>query len=401
MVMSLCAFGALYNAGWGRRARPLRPLPVMQLTQAPGGSGSTQLFLDMKKAMTAQAAKERELLEPNMSEMGLPKPKRARGGKTSRKTGSSGGFGSGGDGSGATAAHELRVETMAADGVCYVPGVLSKSSTAMLRKMVLAELASAYAAVEADPEMSVSRFNVPVQTHDPFRGYLLLPLRDEASVLGNVARGPMVQILQELLAPGSQLGRLFESTCGGGKAEFYDLVALRTEPGAARQPLHSDTPFQKTAGLFCVFIATQDVPFSMGSTLFLPGTHKNNAQRQAIVDGAQYADGRRGAMLGKVKGRYSMLKAGDAAFFDMRTIHAGTANFPPEDGGAQRLIFALTFRNRKAKEPLEHAPNLRPGYRNRGITLEELRGELGNPEPDYVPFAGLCGDDAPYGDGLS
>tara|TARA_B100000795_G_scaffold80072_1_gene57428 strand:+ start:1217 stop:1318 length:102 start_codon:yes stop_codon:yes gene_type:complete len=31
-------------------------------------------------------------------------------------------------------------------------------------------------------------------------------------------------------------------------------------------------------------------------------------QRQAIVDGAQYADGRRGAMLGKVKGRYSMLK---------------------------------------------------------------------------------------------
>ena len=373
----------------------------MQLTQAPGGSGSTQLFLDMKKAMTVQAAKEKDLLEPNMREMGLPKPKRARGGKTSRKTGSSGGFGSGRDGSGATAAHDLRVETMDADGVCYVPGVLSKASAAILRKMVLAELASAYAAVEAEPETSVGRFNVPVETHDPFRGYLLLPLRDEASVLGNVARGPMVQILQELLAPGSQLGRLFESTCGGGKAEFYDLVALRTEPGAARQPLHSDTPFQKTAGLFCVFIATQDVPFSMGSTLFLPGTHKNNAQRQAIVDGAQYADGRRGAMLGKVKGRYSMLKAGDAAFFDMRTIHAGTANFPPEDGGAQRLIFALTFRNRKAKEPLEHAPNLRPGYRNRGITLEELRGELGNPEPDYVPFAGLCGDDAPYGDGLS
>tara|TARA_B100000795_G_scaffold80072_1_gene57429 strand:+ start:1371 stop:1520 length:150 start_codon:yes stop_codon:yes gene_type:complete len=45
-----------------------------------------------------------------------------------------------------------------------------------------------------------------------------------------------------------------------------------------------------------------------------------------------------------------MLKAGDAAFFDMRTIHAGTANFPPEDGGAQRLLFALTFRNRKVSK---------------------------------------------------
>ena len=88
----------------------------------------------------------------------------------------------------------------------------------------------------------------------------------------------------------------------------------------------------------------------MGATLFLPGTHKRNAQRQAIVDGAQYADGRRDAMLGKIKGRYSMLKAGDAAFFDMRTIHAGTANFAPEDGGAQRLLFALTFRNRKVSK---------------------------------------------------
>ena len=27
----------------------------------------------------------------------------------------------------------------------------------------------------------------------------------------------------------------------------------------------------------------------------------------------------------------------------MRTIHAGTANFAAEDGGAQRLLFALTF----------------------------------------------------------
>ena len=113
----VCALGALHNAGWGRRARPLQPPPLAMQLQAPGGSGSTQLFLDMKKAMTAQAAKEKELLEANMGELGPPKPKRARGGKASRKTGSSGGFGSGGDGSGATAAHELRVETMAADGI--------------------------------------------------------------------------------------------------------------------------------------------------------------------------------------------------------------------------------------------------------------------------------------------
>ena len=49
-----------------------------------------------------------------------------------------------------------------------------------------------------------------------------------------------------------------------------------------------------------------------GSTIFIPGTHKNNAQRQAIVDGAKYNDGRRDEMLAKVKAKYSMLSAGCA-----------------------------------------------------------------------------------------
>ena len=49
-----------------------------------------------------------------------------------------------------------------------------------------------------------------------------------------------------------------------------------------------------------------------GSTIFIPGTHKNNAQRQAIVDGAKYNDGRRDEMLAKVKAKYSMLSAGGA-----------------------------------------------------------------------------------------
>ena len=80
----------------------------------------------------------------------------------------------------------------------------------------------------------------------------------------------------------------------------------------------------------------------------------------------------------------------------MRTIHAGTANFAAEDGGAQRLLFALTFRNLKAIEPLEHAPNLRLAYRNRGISLNEMRAEL----VGEAPFAGVCRDGREYGDGL-
>ena len=48
--------------------------------------------------------------------------------------------------------------------------------------------------------------------------------------------------------------------CGGDDAELYDLVGLRTEPGAARQPIHFDTPYQKVPGLFCAFIALQVAP---------------------------------------------------------------------------------------------------------------------------------------------
>ena len=92
-----------------------------------------------------------------------------------------------------------------------------------------------------------------------------------------------------------------------------------------------------------------------------------------------------------------MLQAGDAVFFNMNTLHAGTANFPEGQGGSQRLLFILPFRNRKARLALGHEPNLRPGYRNRGITLADMRRELASDEP----FAGIHqGDGDPVGDGL-
>ena len=102
-------------------------------------------------------------------------------------------------------------------------------------------------------------------------------------------------------------------------------------------------------------------------------------------------------MLASAQPRHSMLQAGDAVFFNMNTLHAGTANFPEGQGGSQRLLFILTFRNRKARLALGHEPNLRPGYRNRGITLADMRRELASDEP----FAGIHqGDGDPFGDGL-
>ena len=380
--------------------------PLCQFTESFDDSvavkPSGQLFQDMRAAEKLGADEQRELIEPNTALLERPNPKRKfavkggkkkGGGKASVRTG--GGFSAG---SKSLTAEQQRVSlcanTLAADGICLVENVMSKETTETLFKSVQDELARSYDAVDRDATTCTPRFNVPVETFDPLRGYLLLPLRDEKSVESNEPNGPIVSALRELLKPGSILGELFSETCGGTTAEWYDLVALRTEAGAARQPIHFDTPYQKTPGLFCAFIALHDVRYTQGTTVFLPGTHLNTPARKAFVDGQH--DGRRKEMLRNVKSRYSLLKAGDAAVFDMRTLHAGTANFLEEDGGGQRLLFILTFRNRKAKESLGHAPNLRPGYRNRGITLAEMRRELDKDEP----FAGIASDGKAFGDGL-
>lgn len=222
------------------------PPPLCQL----GAGARGRLFLDQKEAMTRQAEVERELLAPHTQPMVVPKPSK----KKARAMGGGGGGGFGAKAAVAPSAEEiataLRVDTLKSEGVCYVPGVLRKESAAGLLECVQDELKRAYAAVEAEPESSVARFNVPVDTFDPLRGYLLLPLRDERSVEAGEPDGVMVRALRECLSSGSVLGELFGSSlCGGGKAEWYDLVALRTEAGAARQPIHYDTPYQKACGL--------------------------------------------------------------------------------------------------------------------------------------------------------
>ena len=279
---------------------------VDEKTLEAAGTISTKLHQDMMKGAARAATKERELIAPNTRELEPPNPKRrftvgkaATKGKTGAKSKGGGGFGAGKALSAAERATQLYADTVTADGICLVQDVLSKSSAQVLFDCVADELAKAYAAVEADPASCVGRFNVPVETFDPLRGYLLLPLRDEKSVDDGEPRGPLVSALHELLQPGAKLGQLFSALCGGDSAELYDVVALRTEAGAGRQPIHFDTPYQKVPGLFCAFIAVHDVRYSQGTTVFLPGTHLNTKDRKAFVDGQH--DGRRLEMLSKVQ----------------------------------------------------------------------------------------------------
>lgn len=357
--------------------------------------------------MAKRAEEERELLQPNMREMKLPSRKALK--KPAGKKGQGSGGGGGGFAKGAvvrTAAqqhHDLCADTVHDDGVCMVKSVLGKDSAARMYECLADELERAYAAVEDDATVCPQRFNVPHATFDKKRGYLLLPLRDEASERAGTAKdGPLVSALRELLTPGATLGELFQSTCGGvaDEVELFDIVGLRTEAGASRQCIHSDTPYQKVPGLFCAFIALTDVRYEQGTTVFLPGTHKGSKGARGQFDRGQL-DRNADEMLRNHPSRYTSLKAGDAVFFNMNTLHAGQANMELEEGGGQRLLFILTFRNPKATAELGHLPNLRLAYRDRGptqglMTLADMQRELAGDDP----FAGDHRDGKPYGDGL-
>ena len=97
--------------------------------------------------------------------------------------------------------------------------------------------------------------------------------------------------------------RVLSAACGGSKAELYDLVALRTEPGAARQKtfaskcapggvslvVHLDAGLRN--GTTCTDLPPVRPPAGAYLTVFLPGTHKQTVERLAICDGAKVLRG--------------------------------------------------------------------------------------------------------------
>lgn len=237
------------------------------------------------------------------------------------------------------------------EGVVWVPSVLSLDLTKRLQKCVQEELECMREAIRQHPEKSVSLFYVPAKLHfASSRGYALLPFRETASLdtspndksgnddeTRNKSSSTLVESTQALLSPGTIMSQLFGTICD---SELHDFCVLRTEPGAAGQVIHSDTPCQVIPGLFCAFIALQDITFDMGGTLFLPGTQEElHSQREAFDAGGASMDN----MLAHANAKYVLLKAGDAAVFDMRILHAGLPNRIV--GGANRFILAVTFRN--------------------------------------------------------
>jgi TPR repeat protein len=155
----------------------------------------------------------------------------------------------------------------------------------------------------------------------------------------------------------------------GSDAILFELAALVSEPGAPRQPVHPDNPYQKDVPLVTTFIALQSVSAAMGPTTFLPGSHT------AAVHAAFNAAGsERDALLQTRPCVVALLRAGDASCFDSRTLHCGGANANANQGGATRALLYFSFRNAHAAQRVGNVGSLRHDVKP--LTLGALRIKL-------------------------
>ena len=154
----------------------------------------------------------------------------------------------------------------------------------------------------------------------------------------------------------------------GADAELYELAALISNPGAARQPVHPDTPILASKGtdegatILTAFCALQDIDETMGPTLFLPATHTAEAHASFFTyenfelafdgdgdGGSNDGDGDDDERAARVAAADNQLErwrtwrgelgTGDVSLFDSRCLHAGGAN----TSDRRRILFYCSF----------------------------------------------------------
>jgi hypothetical protein len=290
------------------------------------------------------------------------------------------------------------------DGVVMLSGALTEATARGLRRHILKELSESLAA-ERGGGVETAVCVRTGEADDAFSA-VLSPRGFFPEEQGQIAQtgerrwdlrlrlsSPVRDALRELLE--GPVGEAFEGSAGGD-AELYELAALVAAPGAAPQPLHADTLWDDIGCLFTSFVALQPVTRSMGPTRFLCSTH-TQACHAAFDQGngdSSFLDS-----LPSGAASVALLGTGDAALYDSRLLHGGSAhaggpmtNVPspaPEgdsaNGGADedveefgadvRVLFYTTFRRAVADVSAlanDGAQSLRATYRGRFL-LERLR----------------------------
>jgi len=265
----------------------------------------------------------------------------------------------------------ILAKELKASGVVRIDGVLSPETADALREFVDAERAAASADFKAGTRELESRFAGLVLLEN--RCDLLLPLHSS----------PM-DAVSEMLGEGSVLGNLLEEVVGR-QAVFNELACLISEPGAAQQPIHPDTPWTLRPPLYACFVALQDVEPDMGPTVYLPGTHTK--EEHTAFYGGNLALGRdtTGARTNAIPEAYlqskpvklGLLKKGDCALYNQQVLHCGSANESPDPARIRRQFY-ISVRDPSVKGVAARA-SIRPALLNQ-LTLGDVRDAVSGKE---------------------
>eukprot|EP00941_MAST-03F_sp_MAST-3F-sp1_P004555 g4555.t1 len=223
------------------------------------------------------------------------------------------------------------VQQIKEEGVVRLDGVLSPSSCDAMLSVINKQLNQAIEKIPHDEMLPETGF-----------GTVLVRDRRYDMYLNN--EGITMKCLNELLHKKDErgiVGKFLTALFGEdriGDVYFRELSSIVSEPGAPRQPLHPDVHWVDQPPLFTVFVALQDISHAMGPTIFLPGTNKETCHNEFNGDYCRKAN-----FLKSRKYEASLLKKGDCAIFDARTLHCGSGN--DKDNGSRRCLFYFTIQN--------------------------------------------------------
>ena len=233
------------------------------------------------------------------------------------------------------------VDDVRSFGVARIAAALSDRTASVLCEEVLDQLAHAQEHLTGfDDGEEGSHFSAVLgaagseaaiaegdETRWDVRLQLSLPVQ---AALHELLRGPVGDALEEL---------------AGGTARLHELAAVVSAPGAVPQVLHPDADWSGAASVFSAFVALHDVPAELGPTLFLRGTHTEEAH-VAHAAGVAATSGRRDevahcyrAFLAAADARAAVLRCGEASVYDRRLLHAGGRNA----SDVARVQFYVTF----------------------------------------------------------
>lgn len=150
--------------------------------------------------------------------------------------------------------------------------------------------------------------------------------------------GVVDDALRQLLSRGSALGELVRSLLHGAPGVLHEWSSLISDPASASQSVHPDSPYDHAAPVWTVFVALQDVDADMGPTVFLPRTH-DRTTHDRLTDATGGGDA--AGLLAAAEYRRGLLRRGDCAVMDARTLHFGDAN----TSTTRRVLYYFSVRN--------------------------------------------------------